>query len=456
MTSLSPPVTAPYPSAVRAWGMVAVFFFTAIVSVIDRGIITLLVDPIRHDLAISDIQISLLQGLSFGLFYAVVGLPLGLTADRLSRRLLLIFGTAMWSLATIAGGFAANYGQLFASRLLVGLGEATLGPCAISMIADSFAPRRRGSAISTYLMGQAIASGLAILVTGLVLDAVPRGVFDGVPFLRGLAPWRVTFVLCGMAGFIAVTLLFACKEPVRRGVLVKTGGGLGITPVAGYMARQWRVFAPFYLGAASLSIATFGLVAWNASLLIRGFGVSAGDVGRWLGPVSMLAGIGGSLAGGQLVDFVTRRGLRSGKFLILMGISWGAMPSALAVLAPSPQAAVFLLGFAVATAPMIGTALNAAAQEMVPNNMRGGGRRPHRFHQHHHRPDSGPAADRADQRAPVQVTGPGRLLDHARGHPRRDPRLRPVLPRLPWHATDVRRGRRIHRGDGGGRPAKLA
>jgi MFS family permease len=371
MTASTEAATLAYPSAARAWSLVGVFFFTAILSVIDRGIITLLVDPMRRDLSISDVQISLLQGLSFGLFYAVVGLPLGLTADRLSRRRLLIFGIVMWSLGTIFGGFAANYTQLFASRLLVGLGEATLSPCAISMICDSFLPKRRGTAIGVYLMGQAVAGGAAIFLTGLILAVTPSGIFDRVPILAGLAPWRITFVLCGLAGFVAVALLTVSREPARRGLLMNARQGLGIAPVAGYLARQWRVFAPFYMGAAVISISIFSVSAWNASLLIRGFGASPAQVGRWLGPVSMIAGVCGALAGGQAVDFAARRNWRGGSFLILMSLCWLAMPAALAVLAPAAQTAVFLLAFAVAVAPTVGVALNAASQAMTPGNMRG-------------------------------------------------------------------------------------
>jgi MFS family permease len=124
--------------------VVGIFFFASVISVIDRGILNLVVDPVRQDLMISEVQISLLQGFSFGLFYAIVGLPLGMSADRLSRRWLLIVGIAVWSFATILGGLAPNFGWMFVSRILVGLGEATLAPCAVSIISDCSAPSGGG------------------------------------------------------------------------------------------------------------------------------------------------------------------------------------------------------------------------------------------------------------------------------------------------------------------------
>ena len=192
----------PYPAAVSAWWLVAIFFLASVVNTIDRGILNLVVDPIRHDLGISDFQISLLQGLSFGLFYATVGVPLGLTADRVQRRWLIMAGVLLWSLATILGGLAPNFGWLFVSRVLVGLGEATLAPCAVSMISDMFPPEKRGRPLGAYLMGQAISNGLSVMLIGGILSAAPTGMFNALPGARGAAPWRIAFVVAGLLGFI--------------------------------------------------------------------------------------------------------------------------------------------------------------------------------------------------------------------------------------------------------------
>jgi MFS family permease len=361
---------APYPRPSRAWALVAVFFFTSIVSVLDRGIITLTVDPIRHDLGISDLQISLLQGLSFGIFYAIVGLPLGLSADRVPRRTLLAWGVVAWSLATIYGGFAASFGHLFLSRLLVGLGEATLAPCAVSMISDMFPPQKRGRPISVYLMGQAVSGGVSIILTGLILKAAPRGGFAGWPVISHLAPWRVVFVLCGLSGFLAVLMLLAFREPQRRGVQV-AAPGVGFGAFLRYLRAEWRVFLPFYLGFAVISMGSYGMGAWSAAFLIRAHHLPAPVVGRWLGLTTVIAGVLGALIGGHLIDALSRRGVRDGKFRILVLASWCALPAALSALAPSTTAALVMLGFGVASAPLIGATMISAVQEMTPNNMRG-------------------------------------------------------------------------------------
>ncbi len=136
----------PWPSPSRAWWAVGVFCIAAILSYSDRQILSLLVDPIRADLHATDVQIGLLQGAAFALIYAVAGVALGRAADVLPRRLVIVAGILIWSLATVACGYAHSFGSLFAARAAVGIGEAALAPAAMSIITDSFPVNRRGAA----------------------------------------------------------------------------------------------------------------------------------------------------------------------------------------------------------------------------------------------------------------------------------------------------------------------
>ena len=114
---------------------------TAIVSYTDRQVLSLLVDPLRRDLGITDTQVSLLLGTAFAVIYGFAGIPFGLLADRTSRRNLIFFGVIVWSAGTLACGYSHTFGQLFAARIVVGLGESVLSPAAISLISDYFPPR---------------------------------------------------------------------------------------------------------------------------------------------------------------------------------------------------------------------------------------------------------------------------------------------------------------------------
>ena len=142
-----------YPSPKRAWLTVGILLVAYVLSFVDRQILNLLVEPIRRDLQISDTEMSLLMGLSFAIFYTVAGIPLGRIADSKSRRGLIAGGVAVWSLMTAFCGLAQQYWHFIIGRIGVGAGEAALSPAAYSLIADSFAPNRRATAISVYAMG---------------------------------------------------------------------------------------------------------------------------------------------------------------------------------------------------------------------------------------------------------------------------------------------------------------
>jgi len=117
---------------------VAVLTLANVSGFVDRQILSLLVEPIKRDLHITDTQVSLLAGLGFVLFYSVLGLPIGRWVDRGMRPRIVALGVAVWSLMTAATGLARTFGQLFVARVGVGVGEATLGPAAVSIIADQF------------------------------------------------------------------------------------------------------------------------------------------------------------------------------------------------------------------------------------------------------------------------------------------------------------------------------
>ncbi|MBF8270217.1 MAG: lgoT, partial [Gammaproteobacteria bacterium] len=142
-----------YPNPAYAWYVVVILFLAYTLAYIDRQIIALLVEPIKHDLQISDTEISLLQGFAFVIFYTITGIPLGRLADRKNRRLIISAGIFLWSIMTAVCGLARNFSNLFLARIGVGIGEACLTPAAYSMIADLFPKPKRGVPISFYAMG---------------------------------------------------------------------------------------------------------------------------------------------------------------------------------------------------------------------------------------------------------------------------------------------------------------
>src|SRR5277367_7076695 len=233
-----------YPARPYAWTVVAILIATAVLSYTDRQVLSLLVDPIRADLGISDTQISLLLGTAFAVIYGIAGIPLGFLADRISRRNLIFAGVSVWSLGTIACGFSHNFGEIFASRIIVGLGEAALSPAAISLISDYFPPSRRGTAVGFFLSGIAMGSGAAILIGGGVLHGIELGILNGTP-LAAFAPWRMVLLVIGGPGLLWALAILLIREPVRQApgeaataVAVGDGGAWQATP--------WARVVPIY------------------------------------------------------------------------------------------------------------------------------------------------------------------------------------------------------------------
>ncbi|MEM6586638.1 MAG: MFS transporter, partial [Pseudomonadota bacterium] len=144
------PAASAMPSSARAWYVVAVLSLAGVVSYIDRQVINLLVEPIKADLGVSDVQISLLQGFSFALFYAVLAIPLAWVSDRYNRKIVILVGLVCWSGATFASGLAGAFAVLFVARMFIGVGEATLSPAGFSIISDYFTKEKLPGPISVF------------------------------------------------------------------------------------------------------------------------------------------------------------------------------------------------------------------------------------------------------------------------------------------------------------------
>src|SRR5215472_4951670 len=214
-----------------AWYVV--FALTAIymLSYVDRVILSLLVAPMKRDLGISDTRVGLLQGLAFGLFYTLMGLPLGRIADTWNRRNLIAGGVVLWSFFTSLCSVARSFWSLFLTRMGVGVGEAALSPAAYSLISDYFPKERLGVAISVFYMGVFLGTSLSLLVTGSVMDALAHTPVVTVPLLGAMASWRITFLIAGLPGVLFAFLVYTIREPKRRDMLrTETGQASRLSP----------------------------------------------------------------------------------------------------------------------------------------------------------------------------------------------------------------------------------
>jgi MFS family permease len=357
-----------YPRRSYAWTVVAILIATAVLSYTDRQVLSLLVDPIRGDMGISDTQISLLLGTAFAVIYGVAGIPLGFLADRISRRNLIFAGVSVWSLGTIACGFSHNFGEIFASRIVVGLGEAALSPAAISLISDYFPPSRRGTAVGFFLSGIAMGSGVAILIGGGVLHAIELGALAATP-LAGYAPWRMVLLVIGGPGLLWAMVILLIREPIRH--TAEGESAAGVADGSTWRATPWARVVPIYVVLAAASFVDNAVGAWAPTLLIRDFGKDPAQIGVELGLLLTIGFGGGVLIGGALADRAGARGgwLRKLRVCLVSGLL--ILPASL--LMNSPTFSLVLAGVPLyfALSGIVTAVGFSAILDVVPNRSRG-------------------------------------------------------------------------------------
>lgn len=354
----------------RAWYIVIVCMLAYILSFIDRQILSLLIEPIKADLQINDTEFGLLSGLAFAIFYSTMGIPIASLSDRSSRPGIIAGGIAVWSLATAACGLAGGFLMLFCARVVVGAGEAALSPATYSLISDLFKREKLGRATAVYSIGSFLGAGIAFLVGATIISLVSGS--DSTT-LAGLEfrPWQLVFLIVGLPGvLLAALVFFTIRDPVAPSERV-VGGVPGFGDVLAMLSSRRAIFVPHIVGFTFAAMALFAILTWSPAYLMRTFGLSAAASGFWLGLVAILAGGGGVLTSGWLMDWLNRKGRRDAPFLTgIIGASGVVLPGALLPFAGSLEAALVVLGVALFFASFPMPPSTAVMQIAAPNNMR--------------------------------------------------------------------------------------
>ena len=359
-------------SAVAAWRSVAVLLLLIVLSMLDRQIIALQIGPMKADLSLTDTQIGLLQGLAFGLCYAFAGLPLGWAVDRFSRRRVAFLGVVTWSLSSAACGLAGGFWQLFAARTLVGAGEASLNPTAVSLIGDLFPRGRTGIPMGIYSAGIYLGSGVALAVGGFVI-----GLFAGepavrLPILGDLAPWQAVFLVTGLPGVVIAFAAFLMREPRHAGGATRATSPRDRGSMLRFGGDHAALLFHTFIGFGLASSVFYSLAAWTPAYLTRSFGWPAGRVGWTWGLVVASTGIFGSLIGGIVIDRAYRAGMRDACLVVpAIGalLAWPFIAGAYFV--PSPSAMLSVLGIGLVLFGVIGPGSYAAWARIAPPALRG-------------------------------------------------------------------------------------
>jgi MFS family permease len=258
--------------------------FVYVLNFLDRTLIYILFTPIKKEMAFSDLQLALLGTTSFVIFYTALGIPFGRLSDRVVRKNMIAGGLAVWSIFSGLTGFADSFWTLFFCRVMVGVGEATLGPAALSLLSDYFPPRRRATVQAIYSSGIAVGAGLAFFLGGWV------GQHFG---------WRWAFYLLGFPGLFVALFVFLLKEKPR---------GQTETSTVRYTSKDWKILfqsVPLryhYLGYALFGLAANNLSIWGATFFTRVHKLDIATIGLWGGILSLVAGVPGTILGGWFAD----------------------------------------------------------------------------------------------------------------------------------------------------------
>ncbi|HEX2591290.1 MAG TPA: MFS transporter [Rhizomicrobium sp.] len=370
----APPVSPSAPNEGYAWYVVGALALINMVSYIERQIPTLLFAPIKADFHLSDTQVSLLAGFAFVLFYVGFGLVIGRLADRSNRKRIIAIGAVLWSLATMACGLTRSFAQLFVARTVVGVGEATLGPSATSIISDYFTPGRIARALSVYTGAQYLGAGFALVVGGLAIQVVSSMPPPHLPFFGEIAPWQTTFVAVGLIGSLVLIPLIFVKEPVRRGLSPDTPAGKSVSfgELFAFMNTNRRTFFAHFAAFAISSTLGFGTVAWMPSYFIRVHHWAAHDIGYVYGLMLALLGAAGVVAGARFAEWIAARGYTDAYLrapMISMAIT--VIPASLAPLMPTAELALAVLFVSTFLSSFPVAVTIAALQVVTPNQMRG-------------------------------------------------------------------------------------
>ena len=310
----------------HSWYALGVLTLVYVLNFLDRVLIYFMFTPIKAEMKFSDLQLGLLGATSFAIFYTVLGIPFGRLADRGSRKKLIAGGLAVWSLFSGLTGFTHSFETMFLCRLMVGVGEATLGPAALSLLSDYFPVRMRASVTAIYSSAIALGSGLALALGGQ---------------LEAQLGWRWAFFLLGFPGLLVCLLVLSLREAKR--------GATEREPVR-YTAGDWKVLfksVPLryhYLGYALFGLASNQLSIWGVSFFARVHGLDLKLIGLLGGLLSLLAGVPGTIVGGVLADRLRRKG-RGGRMFFSAACALLSAPLWVALLFSNGAAVLLAANF---------------------------------------------------------------------------------------------------------------
>jgi MFS family permease len=299
-----------------AWWVMVVLAFAMVVSYVDRQIIALVVEPMKDDLGYTDTQTGFLYA-GFAIFYAAAGIPIAWLVDHKSRRGIVAWGVFLWSLATMVCGLVKGYWALFAARIGVGVGEATLTPATFSIVSDLFPRERIPTALSIFQLGAIVGTGLAFLVGGYVVSWVRHAPPVDVPLIGEIFSWQMTFIYVAAPGLLVLLLFLTIKEPIRKQTKQIEGAAAkgSWDQVWEFYGQNWSALWRHHVGYMFLILLGYAFVFWTPSFFERVHDVPAEEASKIYGAIFIFFGGGGALCAGWFAERLARNGRPDGTLI---------------------------------------------------------------------------------------------------------------------------------------------
>ncbi|MDX2222213.1 MAG: MFS transporter [Rhodospirillaceae bacterium] len=363
------PDVEPWPGAAQAWFVVAALSVASLFSFLDRTVISLLVQPIKTDLLLSDTEIGVLQGAAFGVFYTLMIIPFGWVADHGNRIRLVFCGMIVWSLMTAACGLATNFWEMFAARVGIGIGEATLAASAASIIADHFPAARRTLPLSVYTLVASAGVGVGLVGGAIIATTLADVGTLTVPVLGTLQMWQLVFIAVGLPGLGWALVLLTMREPARR---ENTGDDATWGELFDFVKLRRRVIGLHFFGYCFYNTFGYGAGGWLPVFFMREYGWGIAEVGTRYGILYLIMPVVGGVACGWVVRKLMERGrVDANLYAIAINNTLMTVPGVLTPLMPNGWLALVMVTPLIAIFVFPSGASLAAIQEITPNRLRG-------------------------------------------------------------------------------------
>jgi MFS family permease len=361
----------PWPARKDAHFSLFVMVIVVMFTVLDRTVMSLLIQPIKEDYGLTDSQIALLLGAAFSLPYGFVGLAVARLADTHNRRNIIAASIAFWSVCTMACGVAQGFVSLLLARMGIGAGESGYGPASWSIATDYWPREKVAFATATMAQGAMIGMALAMFLGGATLGLVSGMSPLQTPF-GIIKPWQWVFVIVGAPGLFWTLVVLMTKEPPRRGIPAgQKAVKVPLIDIVRWVKGDWRTYLAVVGGMAVKGMMLYVPLTWNATLIHRQFDWSLPKVGMVIGVITLIVGPLGLMAGAKLSERWTKKGMSDGNVrIIVYGLLVTIPLYILYPLMPTPYLVLGLSAICSFVSSLVMGPTVAAAQIITPNPMR--------------------------------------------------------------------------------------